>query len=213
MHLKIVCMQISSQPLTNSVSVCRMCVLHVGVRACSYVALFLRTTTAASFHVRNSMFTRDRIGGCCVEFTRPFERELWSQLSVGPLASSFLVSSQTPCPSLPTSTCHFPLLKGTAPPRELRKRGFLHVKLKRGLSSCSRLLPWGVLSLLWVLVQSSENSYFLHVALTWKVHPFISSMRVGLWSMQGPHGVRECFNSFFICRSTWIYCVDSKISN
>jgi len=107
------------------------------VRACSYVALFLRTTAAAFFRVRMSMFTRDCTGGCCVEFMRPFEQELWSQLSVRPLTSAFLVSSQTPYPSLPSSTCHFPLLKGTAPPRELRKRGFLHIKLKRGLSSCS----------------------------------------------------------------------------
>lgn len=147
MHLKIVCMQIFFfawvlHPLFNhvcSVSVCHMCVLHVGVRACSYVALFLRTTTAAFFHALMSVFTKD-YRWVCVEFMRPFERELWSQLSVGPLTISFLVSSLTPCPRLPSSTCHFPLLKGTAPPRELRKRGFLHIKLKRGLSSC-RLLP------------------------------------------------------------------------
>lgn len=98
----------------------------------------------------------------CVEFMRPFERELWSQLSVRPLTLahtiSFLISSLTPCPGLPSSTCHFPLLKGTAPPRELRKRGFLHIKLKRGLSSVSRLLPSGAMSL--VLVQSSETTHF-----------------------------------------------------
>ncbi len=97
----------------------------------------------------------------CVEFMRLFERELWSQLSVRPLTLtrtiSFLISSLAPCPDLPSSTCHFPLLKGTAPPREVRKRGFLHIKLKRGLCSCSRLLPSGATSL--VLVKSSESIF------------------------------------------------------
>lgn len=95
-----------------------------------------------------------------VEFMRTFEQELWSQLSVRPLTLtlahtiSFLILSLAPCPGLPSSTCHFLLLKGTAPPRELRKRGFLHIKLKRGLSYCIRLLPQGATSwVFWCKVQ------------------------------------------------------------
>lgn len=142
-----------------------MCILHVGVRVCSYVPLFLCATSAAFFRASMSMFTSDCVGGCAWSLWGPLNESSGLKLSVRPLTLahtiSFLISSLTPCPGLPSSTCHFPLLKGTALPREVRKRGFLHIKLKRGLSSCSRLLPSSATSL--VLVQSSENSHILYM--------------------------------------------------
>ncbi len=126
----------------------------------------------------------------CVEFMRLFERELWSQLSVRPLTLartiSFLISSLAPCPDLPSSTCHFPLLKGTAPPREVRKRGFLHIKLKEDYPLVVEFFPQVQRLWFWCKVQ---KTYFVHAAPPWKVHPFISSMHVGLCSVQGPHSV------------------------
>lgn len=129
-----------SQPRLPRISVRCICacVLHVGMRA---GALFLY---AALFP---SVFTTDCIcplvRWVCVEFMRPFDRKLWSQLSFRPLAISPTRSFLRLCPFGALRNLSFSRLKGDSTSSRGEEEGNSPPKFVKTVIVC-RLFPLSV---------------------------------------------------------------------